>query len=229
MLLRRVTKHVKDQNWFAVGLDFVIVVIGVFIGIQVANWNETRQDRMVAVQFEQSLAADLETILDDARSKITFMEEALVAVTGLQEAFNQNDAPLDKAEVVEHLQLSLTVPSHPNRAPSIIEAIGDRTLRLIEDEDLQSAILNWDRLLQDSATTQQARREYARAYVAPLARLWALAPLIPFEEAVSDSGSRNDMLVALSTMQGVLVGELEAFRLVEQETQSLAELLEANQ
>lgn len=42
MLLRRITKHVKDQNWFAVGIDFFIVVIGVFIGIQVANWNETR-------------------------------------------------------------------------------------------------------------------------------------------------------------------------------------------
>ena len=29
MLLRRITQHVKDQNWFAVAVDFVIVVIGV--------------------------------------------------------------------------------------------------------------------------------------------------------------------------------------------------------
>jgi len=34
MILRRLTKHVKDQNWFAVGLDFVIVVIGVFVGMR---------------------------------------------------------------------------------------------------------------------------------------------------------------------------------------------------
>jgi hypothetical protein len=27
-------KHVQDQNWFAVGIDFLIVVTGVFIGIQ---------------------------------------------------------------------------------------------------------------------------------------------------------------------------------------------------
>lgn len=31
MLLRRITQHVKDQNWFAVGLDFLIVVVSVFI------------------------------------------------------------------------------------------------------------------------------------------------------------------------------------------------------
>ena len=37
MLLRRVTEHVRDQNWTAVGVDFVIVVIGVFVGIQVSR------------------------------------------------------------------------------------------------------------------------------------------------------------------------------------------------
>jgi hypothetical protein len=42
MILRSLTRHVRDQNWFAVGLDFLIVVVGVFIGIQVANWNDER-------------------------------------------------------------------------------------------------------------------------------------------------------------------------------------------
>ena len=44
MILRRITEHVLAQNWFAVGIDFLIVVVGVFIGIQVTNWNEARRD-----------------------------------------------------------------------------------------------------------------------------------------------------------------------------------------
>lgn len=32
MLFRRISKHVKDQNWIAVGIDFLIVVFGVWIG-----------------------------------------------------------------------------------------------------------------------------------------------------------------------------------------------------
>lgn len=40
MLLQRITIHVKDQNWFAVLLDLLIVVFGVFTGIQVSNWNQ---------------------------------------------------------------------------------------------------------------------------------------------------------------------------------------------
>ncbi|PHS35850.1 MAG: hypothetical protein COA91_12770 [Robiginitomaculum sp.] len=42
MLLRSVTKHVKDQNWFAVALDFFIVVAGILIAFQITNWNEGR-------------------------------------------------------------------------------------------------------------------------------------------------------------------------------------------
>lgn len=43
MLLRRITQHVKDQNWFAVGIDFVIVVVGILIAFQITNWNEARE------------------------------------------------------------------------------------------------------------------------------------------------------------------------------------------
>ena len=40
MLFRRVKAHIEKENWFAVFVDFLIVVVGVFIGIQVANWNK---------------------------------------------------------------------------------------------------------------------------------------------------------------------------------------------
>ena len=45
MLLRRVMEYVNAQNWFAVGVDFVIVVVGVVIGIEVANWNDVRNNK----------------------------------------------------------------------------------------------------------------------------------------------------------------------------------------
>ncbi|MFK8012425.1 MAG: hypothetical protein AB8B80_10315 [Marinicellaceae bacterium] len=59
MLLRRITLHVKSQNWFAVFIDFLIVVIGVFIGIQVANWNEEREDRKLENQYLNRLHIEI--------------------------------------------------------------------------------------------------------------------------------------------------------------------------
>ena len=42
MLLRSMTQHVKDQNWFAVGLDFLIVIVGILIAFQITDWHEER-------------------------------------------------------------------------------------------------------------------------------------------------------------------------------------------
>ena len=59
MILRRVGEHAKAQNWIAAALDFFIVVIGVFIGIEVANWNQTRQDRQEERRYYGQLLVDL--------------------------------------------------------------------------------------------------------------------------------------------------------------------------
>ena len=43
MILRRVIAHFRKQEWTAIALDFLIVVVGVFVGIQVSNWNAARK------------------------------------------------------------------------------------------------------------------------------------------------------------------------------------------
>ncbi|MFP4335133.1 MAG: hypothetical protein ACLFQC_06610 [Wenzhouxiangella sp.] len=64
MILRSVTRHVRDQNWFAVGIDFLIVVVGVFIGIQVANWNEARQARTEEARLVDQLLGEVAVAID---------------------------------------------------------------------------------------------------------------------------------------------------------------------
>ena len=60
MLLRRITAHVKDQNWFAVLIDFFIVVIGVFMGVQVSNWNDTRTNKYRESEILGTIYAELQ-------------------------------------------------------------------------------------------------------------------------------------------------------------------------
>ena len=59
MILRRIVEHAKTQNWFAVALDFIIVILGVFIGIEVAGWNQARQDRQEERRYYGRLLVDL--------------------------------------------------------------------------------------------------------------------------------------------------------------------------
>ncbi len=64
MLLRRVIDHVKTQNWTAVALDFVIVVVGVFIGIQVSNWNSAQGERRDESRILQRLYEEVAALTD---------------------------------------------------------------------------------------------------------------------------------------------------------------------
>jgi hypothetical protein len=72
MLLRRVIAHFRKQEWTAIGIDFVIVVVGVFIGIQVANWNEARNDRLRGRAYLERIHADLEADIQNYERKLEF-------------------------------------------------------------------------------------------------------------------------------------------------------------
>ena len=64
MILRRLTENLRAQNWTAISIEFVIVVIGVFIGTQVANWNQARIEKQATqrmlIQLVPELRAELE-------------------------------------------------------------------------------------------------------------------------------------------------------------------------
>ena len=72
MLLRRITRHVKDQNWTAIAIDFAIVVTGVFLGIQLGNLNEQRADQQRGQDYLQRIVADLDADIAGYERRIQF-------------------------------------------------------------------------------------------------------------------------------------------------------------
>jgi hypothetical protein len=101
MILRRVIAHVRQQEWNAIAIDFVIVVLGVFIGIQVSNWNEARASRMRERTHLEQLLIDLESDRATgargvtAANRIDDAADALLAVLeGAPQAAAISDADL---------------------------------------------------------------------------------------------------------------------------------------
>lgn len=88
MILRRVREHVIHHNWFAVTIDLLIVVIGVFFGTQASNWNQGRLDRQQAREYRLMLRDDLNTNLKNLRNRRQYYQwvrnEALATLAALQ-------------------------------------------------------------------------------------------------------------------------------------------------
>jgi len=69
MVIRRIREHVAAHNWFAVGIDLAIVVLGVFIGTQANNWNEARLERAAGADSRREIIENLRDNEDDVASR----------------------------------------------------------------------------------------------------------------------------------------------------------------
>ncbi len=64
MILRRLTANLRTQNWTAIAIEFLIVVIGVFLGTQVSNWNQDRSDKAQTQRMLDQLIPELSAELE---------------------------------------------------------------------------------------------------------------------------------------------------------------------
>ncbi len=60
MALRAIAHRFKAHDWFTVGIEVVIVFVGVFFGLQFSNWNQNRQDSARGVEYLQRIHGELQ-------------------------------------------------------------------------------------------------------------------------------------------------------------------------
>lgn len=72
MLMRRIREHVGTHNWFAVSVDLIIVVLGVFLGTQVSNWNAERLAYEGGEAFRARIIRDVEMNEIDMQNRAAY-------------------------------------------------------------------------------------------------------------------------------------------------------------
>ena len=99
MILRRFAGAVKKQDWTTVTIEFLIVVIGIFAGLQANDWAQERQDRKdekaaLGRLFEEMLVVnrELEGFIARTNRRNSVRRAAL--------GFVESDAPVPENETL---------------------------------------------------------------------------------------------------------------------------------
>lgn len=188
MIIHRIADAIREQNWFTVIIEIMIVMIGIFLGLQVTEWNEDRKDRALEQEYLARLATEIH-----------------LADESLQWRFN------DKLKVTENLRQVVGyfhgIPEHQNLTPAhcramqhshrfsdpeadmpvVAELIATGNLDLITNKDIRLAITT---LL----LTQERRVDLLRDVQSQRAVLSSDFPgLIAFSTDPADIGSINDI------------------------------------
>jgi hypothetical protein len=143
MILRRVIDHVKHQNWTAVALDFVIVVMGVFIGIQVSNWNEARKTSSAQSALLERLDDEFEALEPVLSRWVDEMQATTASTAAVVNALRVEAPPNDLAAFRKDLAQANFVRSMPALPANYIALVSSGGIASIENDRLRVALIRY--------------------------------------------------------------------------------------
>lgn len=145
MLLRSVTSHVRSQNWVAVGLDFIIVVVGIFVGLQADAWNEGRKERVRERAAIEQLLSDFESNGAMVDRMVEFHSRKVEELTFAMGALTSGDLDPEEYGRFRNAFVSMTqLPPLGATMGGYDALIGSGDFGLIRDQKLRSMLVRLD-------------------------------------------------------------------------------------
>lgn len=142
------TKHVQDQNWFAVFLDFFIVVAGILIAFQITNWNEARQQTVNEKSYLNRLHAEViraelvrQSLVEERLSNRRLLANAQLILFGRTD---RTDLDPGECEAISEAYIYSNVTAD---LPTSAELISAGTLNIIKSDKIRTKIISLDQLL----------------------------------------------------------------------------------
>lgn len=234
MLLRRFISHLRKQEWTAIAIDLVIVVIGVFIGIQVANWNEARLEAQRERAYLVALHGDFREIVAELEHDIAHYDEIANSMTFLleQSRMRTPDASLEALNEAAGRLITMEGTTIVSDTYSNLTGSGD--LAIIRSQALKNAMASffgsYDVVVLVSNTHEMQLVGIFQPYiighldyVGMLAQTRGVAPAAAFDRtriraALRTSEFRNVVAVKwdiVTDLRNVMATSLEEARAVE--------------
>jgi len=139
MILQRLSRAIRQQNWFAVALEFVIVVAGVAIGFQINALNEARQERQREAEYLHQLEVELAAVINELNTVEDAIDAYFNWITIFFEGVETGDP--DRAQEGSWGLNAITSVEIVNLEPATLrEMISAGELTIIRNNELRSAL-----------------------------------------------------------------------------------------
>lgn len=164
MILRGIIAAIRRQDWFTVFVETMIVVMGVFVGLQANNWNEARATDRRSVEFTERLRADLLEEYWVYQYLTNYFGEVLAnadrAVADLE-----GGAPLSDEALLIAAYRATQNKIRTRRRATYDELTSTGEIGLIRDKTMRDTAMNlYTTNLFDRITTQGQQSKYREAF-----------------------------------------------------------------
>lgn len=164
MILRRVIDHVRNQQWTAIWIDLFIVIIGVFIGTQVSNWNAEWETGKKAAIFSERLKRDIRLEAWGYESLIEYYKDVVLNADRTLSAMEGELQLSDEQFVISAYRATQYKYNDRNRA-TYDEMVSTGTIGLIADQKLrETAIIVFTSPLFDEISADGQKSQYREIF-----------------------------------------------------------------
>ncbi len=160
MLSRKIVDNLRKQNWLAVSLDLIVVVAGIFIGLQASEWNDKRLEHQEGLYYLKALQFQLQHDIEEGKAELE-KSSGYLASTGQALGLLWKDKP-DEGDLksFQELHLSAFQLWGPIQKPvTLRQLVDDGKIDLIRSKKIQRAILDYESAYVDAI--QQTSTSYA--------------------------------------------------------------------
>ena len=140
MLLRRISAHVRGENWFAVVLDLLVVVVGLFLGLQIDTWWEGQKEARIESTYLQEIREDFELNRSSLHEQISDVEQIIRSMIVLHEQSTLVESSLSIVELNENFSLINDMPTFVIATRAYANLTGSGDLKLLRNRQLKNLL-----------------------------------------------------------------------------------------
>lgn len=141
MLVRRLAEQLRNQDWFLVGIEIMVLVVGIFIALQVEDWSQERENIALERQYLARMQNELERLLEAEESRLRWNDVRLTQGELVQEVIDNQHLPEDERRSFEYGLYLLGVVNRARLSWGTVEELrATGNIRLIRDWSLRQQL-----------------------------------------------------------------------------------------
>jgi hypothetical protein len=151
VIFNRIAQEVRRQDWFTAILELLILVIGIYIGLQVDDWVSEREDRQTETTYLELLARDVAELRQQVEAQYTFEKDKVNVAALAYELLTSDDPSAHRVELGELLTMLSSRRTLSLDSATYEQMVSSGHLQLIRNPELRDKLVRLFGLMKTDA------------------------------------------------------------------------------
>lgn len=145
MIFARIIKGIAERNWLTIFVELLVVVVGIFLGLQATQWHEDRQSRAEGIYYLDLLHRQLDAEIQMREVDLSDLSERIDQIMNAYQLLFLESWSAEEYSEFKSDHIAIYRVHGESRRPSALRQLIDNSkIDLVESRDIQEMIFALD-------------------------------------------------------------------------------------